>query len=140
MYPAHPAKMRMEVQKFHVFSCEGIILWGNVKQIIFALIFTFYLQNSRSPKLLSLYFSDYSIKILCKFERKIKVHFFFLLAFLQNTCFVCNSVGSGSIEGAITSIFKHLKGHYSRIIFFLIFAEKFQATILEQNWSHKLKV
>ena len=47
------------------------------------------------------------MNILCKYEKKIKVHFFYLFVFLENTCFVCNSVGNGPVEGAITSILKH---------------------------------
>ena len=53
------------------------------------------------------YYCEYSMNILCKYEKKIKVHFLF--AFLENTYFVCNSMGNGPGEGAIT-YFEALKG------------------------------
>ena len=38
-----------------------------------------------------------------KKKKKNKVHFY-LFAFLENACFVCNSMGNGPIDGALTSI------------------------------------
>ena len=50
---------------------------------------------------------------------------FYLFAFLENTCFVCNSMGDRPAEGAITSILKHSKVYYAKthLNFVLIFAE-----------------
>ena len=61
---------------------------------------------------------------------------FKLFAFQNNTCFVCNSIGNLSIEGAITSILKHLKSYCSKthLIFFSDFCRKFYAT----TWNIKL--
>ena len=42
------------------------------------------------------------MNILCKYEDKIKVHFFYLFVYLENTCIVCSS-----IQGTITFILKH---------------------------------
>ena len=66
-------------------------------------------------------------------REKIRRVFFYLFASLENTCFVCNSMGNGLIEGAITSILKHWKGYNSKMHpnFFLILAESF--TLL--SWS-----
>ena len=52
---------------------------------------------------------------------------------IENTCFVCNSMGNGPVEGAITSILKNLKVYYSKthLNFFLIFAEN--VWLLSQN-------
>ena len=36
---------------------------------------TFYLQKFEAPKLLSVYYSDYSLNILCKYKRKVKLRF-----------------------------------------------------------------
>ena len=52
------------------------------------------------------------MNILCKYEKKLRCIFFiiiiiYLFAFLENKCFVCNSMGNWSIEGAITSVLKH---------------------------------
>ena len=47
------------------------------------------------------------MNILYKYEKKkIKAHFY-LFTFLENTCFVCNSMGNQPVEGAVTSILKH---------------------------------
>ena len=44
-------------------------------------------------------------------RKKIKVRFIIfiidLFTFLTSTCFVWNSMGNGTVEGAITSILKH---------------------------------
>ena len=59
--------------------------------------------------LLSVHYSEYSVNILCKYERKIKVfifYFFFICVFIT-ACFVCYSMGNVPVEGAITSILKH---------------------------------
>ena len=56
--------------------------------------------------LLLVYYSEYSVNILCKYERKIKVRIY-LFALFENSCFVCNSMGNVPVEGAITSILKH---------------------------------
>ena len=39
---------------------------------------------------------------------------FYLLAFLENTCFVCISMGNGPVEGAITCTVKHKKVYFSK--------------------------
>ena len=56
------------------------------------------------------------MKIVCKYAKKISVHFlvciFYLSAFLENTCFVCISMGNGPVEGAITCTVKHKKVYY----------------------------
>ena len=67
--------------------------------------------------------THYSVNILCKYEKKIKVRFL-VIHILENAWFVCNSMGNAPIKGAITSILKH-KGYYSKthLIFFLIFTE-----------------
>ena len=54
------------------------------------------------------------MNILCKYEEKIKVYFL-VIYMLENACFVCNSLGNGPIEGAITSILKYLKGYFSKM-------------------------
>ena len=46
------------------------------------------------------------MNILCKNEKKIKVRFFLFICVLKDTCFVCNSMGNGPVEGAVTSILK----------------------------------
>ena len=57
---------------------------------------------------------------------------FYLLAFLENTCFVCISMGNGPVEGAITCTVKHKKVYYSKMHpnFFLIFAENVRLLFL----------
>ena len=51
------------------------------------------------------------MKILCKYAKKKKLRcIFYLLAFLENTCFVCASMGNGPVEGAITCTVKHRGG------------------------------
>ena len=90
----------------------------------------FYLQKFEAPKLLSVYYSQYSVNILWKYERKIKVRFCFIHFFSEHTCSVCTSTGNGPVEGAITSILKHLnilKGYTQKrtLFFFWIFAENF---------------
>ena len=57
---------------------------------------------------------------------------FFLIIYLF-AFFVCNSMGNGPVEGAITSILKHLNFYYSKtyLNFFLIFAEN--VTLLSLN-------
>ena len=47
------------------------------------------------------------MNILCKYEPLKSVHFFYLFAFLENTYFVCNSMGNRPTEGITTSILKH---------------------------------
>ena len=63
-------------------------------------------------------------------KKKIKVHFY-LLAFLENTCFVCISMGNGPVEGAITCNVKHKRFITQKrtLIFFSDFCRKCQATI-----------
>ena len=60
---------------------------------------------------------------------------FYLLAFLENTCFVCISMGNGPFEDAITCTVKHKKVYYSKthpifLFFFLIFAENVRLLFL----------
>ena len=59
---------------------------------------------------------------------------FYLLAFLENTCFVCISMGNWPVEGAKTCTVKHKKS-YSKTHrnFFSDFCRKCQATIPEHN-------
>ena len=88
------------------------------------------------------------MNILCNYEKKVIVHFFCVCfcfcfsfgAFLENTCFVCNSYGEKkkpnvSVEGAITSVFKHYKEYYSKNAHncFSNFSRKYHTTILEHN-------
>ena len=49
------------------------------------------------------------MNILCKYEQKLR-GFFNSFAFLEKTCFVCNSMGKGPVEGAINLYFKAFKG------------------------------
>ena len=66
-------------------------------------------------------------------ENKSRWFFFFfcsiLFAFLENSCFVCISMGNGPVEGAITSILKHWHVNFSHtqfcfvLFFFLMFAK-----------------
>ena len=62
----------------------------------------------------------------CESMRKKLRCIFYLFAFLENACFVCNSMGNGPVEGTITSILKHLKVYYSKthLNFFFWFLQK----------------
>ena len=53
----------------------------------------------------------------------------YLFAFLENMCFVCNSMGNGSVEGAITS--KMFITQKCTLISFMIFAEN--VTLMSRN-------
>ena len=57
---------------------------------------------------------------------------FYLLAFLENTCFVCISMGNGPVEGAITCNVKHKRFITQKrtLFFFLIFAENVRLLFL----------
>ena len=46
----------------------------------------FYLQIFEAPKLLSVYSPDNSVNILCKYERKIKVQFYYLHLKKNHVC------------------------------------------------------
>ena len=72
------------------------------------------------------------MKILCKYVKKIKVHFLILWAFLENTCLMYISMRNGPVEGAITCAVKHKKVYCSKThpIFFLIFAENVRLLFL----------
>ena len=67
--------------------------------------------------------SEHSVQV-CTRKKKLRC-IFYLFTFLENTCFVYNSLGNGPVEGAITSILKHEKAYFSktRLHFFLIFVE-----------------
>ena len=51
---------------------------------------------------------------------------FYLLAFLENTCFVCISMGNGPVEGAITCNVKHKRFITQKrtLLFFFWFLQK----------------
>ena len=74
------------------------------------------------------------MKILCKYAKKIKVHFLILWAFLENTCFMYISMGNWPVKGynLYCDARKGLllkNAHY----FFSDFCRKCQATIPENN-------
>ena len=62
--------------------------------------------------------------LLCKYEIKIKVRFFYFLFFIYLfaisgiTCLVCNSIVNGLIEGALTSILKYSRMHLNLFLNF----------------------
>ena len=97
---------------------------------------TFYLQKVEAPKVtLGILFwilNKHSVQVP---RKKNSGAIFYLFAFLENTCFVCNSMGYGSVEGAITSIMWHFT--QKRILFFLFFCfdfcRKCHATFQEHN-------
>ena len=81
---------------------------------------------SGHPKVLSLYYSDYTVNLLCKYQRKSKVCFFIYLHFYKIPVLCVNlCMENGPIEGAMTSILKHWKGYCSKtqLNFCLILAE-----------------
>ena len=66
-----------------------------------------FLFAKKAPKIsLKVYSSEYSMNTLCKYEEKSR-WVFYLFALLENTCFLCNSMGNGPVDGATTSILKH---------------------------------
>ena len=69
----------------------------------------------------------------CPSMRK-KIRVSLLLVFLENTCFVCNSMGNGSIKGVTTSIWS-IKRFISqkRTLFCFCLYRKCYATISEHN-------
>lgn len=85
-------------------------------------------------------YSEYSLNILCKFAKNIKVLFFFI-SFLENTCFVCNSRKTGPIEGALTSILKLSKVIPRQCnLFFSDFCKNKNVTLLSWNLNKLIKI
>ena len=83
----------------------------------FVIKWTFYLQKVKASKVtLGILFYEHSVQV----SEKIKVRFVF--AFLENTCFVCNSMGKEPI-----AILKHL------INYFPDFGRKWHTAIPEHN-------
>ena len=83
----------------------------------------FICKNLMPSKLLLVCYSEYSVNSMCKYKRKIKVHFLFICMFRKYM--FCNSIANGALEGAITSIWKDLKDSKTPLIFSMIFAENF---------------
>ena len=88
---------------------------------------TFYLQKVETPKVtLGILFwilNEHCVQIWR--GKKLRC-IFYLLAFLENTCFVCISMGNGPVGGAITCTLKHKKVYYSKMHpnFFFWFLQK----------------
>ena len=74
------------------------------------------------------------MKIMCKYAKKKKKlrGIFYLLAFLENTCFLCISMGNEPVEVAISCTVKHKEVYFSKTHpnFFLIFAENVRLLFL----------
>ena len=59
-------------------------------------------------------FNEHSVQVWEKIIIWFFFKFIYLFVFLENTCFVCNSMGNGPGEGAITSRLKHYKVYFSK--------------------------
>ena len=63
----------------HPVVLEQLLCWSTCMGTLYPCCkWTVYLQKIEAPKVTFAYYSDYSVNILCKYERKIKVRFFFI--------------------------------------------------------------